>query len=398
TSEDCNGNFIPDECDIDPSLPMYNMGPPSVGPECPPDWDDIGGYYTLKGGGSLDTDTNGVPDECQEDCNNNGTLDWCELDCDHVLCHPDGFPDLPGCGQADDCNGNNTPDDCEEDCNDNGVSDLCDITAGTSLDDNTNGAPDECDPDCDGNGTPDDIDMIVTPGYDCNTNGVLDRCEHTFPDCNGDDIEDACDIAAGTSLDGNGNGTPDECEPQPDIALESSLPDCDDSLWRCSNNFIRLTFDGEITDPSGAIQIRTLESGGTYGATDYSSNFTFTVVDDGFGTMRVLEIQENGSSFSSLLPDTTWIGVYAEPGAWFGVQGFSMHYMVQAGDVNNDGNVNFSGDAGLVYAHVGETGVPDETRWDLNGDHNVNFSGDAGCVYLHVGATPVPKPTGHVCP
>ncbi|MCP4592465.1 MAG: hypothetical protein GY842_17160, partial [bacterium] len=101
-----------------------------------------------------------------------------------------------------------------------------------------------------------------------------------------------------------------ECD---NAVLVDSAPAHDDTLWRNANNFIRLTFDSEITDPGGAIQIRTLESGGTYGATDYSSNFTFTVVDDGFGAMRVLEIQENGSS---LLPNTTWIGVYANPGAW----------------------------------------------------------------------------------
>ncbi|MCP4591828.1 MAG: hypothetical protein GY842_13915, partial [bacterium] len=126
--------------------------------------------------------------------------------------------------------------------------------------------------------------------------------------------------------------------------------------------------------------------------TDYSSNFTFTVVDDGFGAMRVLEIQENGSS---LLPNTTWIGVYANPGAWSGVESFAVHCMVQVGDASNDGNVNFSGDAGLVYAHVGETGVPDETRWDVNGDHNITFSGDAGIVYGKVGAMAVDKPLGH---
>ncbi|MCP4591066.1 MAG: hypothetical protein GY842_09995, partial [bacterium] len=121
----------------------------------------------------------------------------------------------------------------------------------------------------------------------------------------------------------------------------------------------------------------------------------FTVVDDGFGAMRVLEIRENGSS---LLPNTTWIGVYANPGAWSGVEGFLVHYMVQVGDVSNDGNVTFSADAGAIYAHVGETGVANDSRLDMNGDHNITFSGDAGAVYGSVGATAVAKPLGHVCP
>ncbi|MCP4591451.1 MAG: hypothetical protein GY842_11960 [bacterium] len=234
-------------------------------------------------------------------------------------------------------------------------------------------------------------DATTCAGVDCTTRCAA-KCVRCWVGTTG---ENNCDPAR------NGDGVCDcgcqfddaiDCA---DAALESSLPACDDSLWRLSNNFIRLTFASAISDPGGAIQIRTLDSGGTYGATDYSSNFTFTVVDDGFGAMRVLEIRENGSS---LLPNTTWIGVYADSGAWSGVESFSVHYMVQVGDVSNDGNVTFSADAGTIYAHVGETGAPDDTRWDVNGDHNITFSADAGAVYGTVGATPVAKPLGHVCP
>ncbi|MCP4590073.1 MAG: hypothetical protein GY842_04965, partial [bacterium] len=174
--------------------------------------------------------------------------------------------------------------------------------------------------------------------------------------------------------------------------LIDSFPAHDDSLWRLSNNFIRLTFDAAISDPSGAIQIRTLESGRSYGATDYSSGFTFSVVDDGLGTLRVLEVRENGT----VLPDETWIAIFAEEGAWPGVESFAMHLMVQVGDASNDGNVTFSADAGLIYGHVGATGVADDSRVDMNGDHNITFSADAGTVYGKVGATAVDKPLGHV--
>jgi len=77
--DDCNGNGIPDACDI------------------------------LEGR-SDDCDGNGVPDECDPDCDGNGTPDACEAD----------------------CNGNGTPDPCDilkgvsEDCNGNGVPDECD--------------------------------------------------------------------------------------------------------------------------------------------------------------------------------------------------------------------------------------------------------------------------------
>ncbi len=67
---------------------------------------------------SVDTDGNGVPDECDEDCNGNGMPDRWEV--------IEGF--------ADDENGNRIPDDCEPDCNDNGVADFLDILDGVETD------------------------------------------------------------------------------------------------------------------------------------------------------------------------------------------------------------------------------------------------------------------------
>ena len=69
-----------------------------------------------------DTDSNGIPDACQ-DCNNNGV---------------DDALDLTG-GTSPDCNTNGFPDDCETaelmgDCNANGVPDSCEIAAGTADD------------------------------------------------------------------------------------------------------------------------------------------------------------------------------------------------------------------------------------------------------------------------
>jgi len=81
---DCNGNLVPDECDID-------------------------------AGTSADCNGNDIPDEC----------------------------DVAD-GTSDDCQPNGVPDECEEDCNGNGIPDDCDIAAGTSEDADTNGIPDEC--------------------------------------------------------------------------------------------------------------------------------------------------------------------------------------------------------------------------------------------------------------
>ena len=119
---DCNGNGVPDNCDIDD-------------------------------GTSLDCNANGIPDECDvgegisTDCNGNGVPDDCDI----------------AEGISEDVNGDYVPDECQ-DCNTNGVLDPNDIADGTSLDCNTNGVPDECDL---ANGTSDD----------CNANGVPDECD-----------------------------------------------------------------------------------------------------------------------------------------------------------------------------------------------------------------------------
>jgi hypothetical protein len=206
---DCNVNLLPDACDI-------------------------------AGGSSADTDGDGVPDECQADCNSNGVPDRLELvpygssfDCNGNLILDEC--DLLG-GSSDDCDQNGIPDECEPDCNGNGVVDGCDLIGGTSDDCNSNGIPDECDPagDCNTNGVQDICDIGAgtsedcnfnyvpdecEPDDDCNTNGIQDICDiaaGTSGDCNRNDVPDTCDLAGGTSSDAcNGNGFPDECDPEP---------------------------------------------------------------------------------------------------------------------------------------------------------------------------------------
>ncbi|MCA9249557.1 MAG: FG-GAP repeat protein, partial [Phycisphaerales bacterium] len=74
-----------------------------------------------------------------------------------------------------DLNNNGVPDECEDDCNVNGVDDELDIAGATSSDCNTNGVPDECDisegtsSDCNNNGVPDACDIAVGFSDDCNT-------------------------------------------------------------------------------------------------------------------------------------------------------------------------------------------------------------------------------------
>ena len=212
-SADCDGDGIPDECQID-----QNSQAP-------------GGPFFCTEGCDPDCNDNGIPDACEADCNANGIPDDCDI-----------------AGQtSNDVNGNGVPDECEPDCNGNGVPDDWDISQGTSADCNQDGTPDECEADCNGNGVPDDCDMDPSdpdgngqvsedcnsnqypdecdltlplfPSLDCNENGIPDECDladcagdPACNDCNEDGFLDECDIAFGISQDVNANGIPDECE------------------------------------------------------------------------------------------------------------------------------------------------------------------------------------------
>ncbi len=132
--------------------------------------DDAG---DISGGFSVDTNGNGVPDEC-EDCNQNGVLDPADI----------------SMGTSTDLNGNGVPDDCEPDCNNNSVPDDRDILLGTSVDLWGNGIPDECDPDCDANGTPDYDQIQAVLALDIDRDAVLDSCQ----DCDGNGISDLTEL------------------------------------------------------------------------------------------------------------------------------------------------------------------------------------------------------------
>jgi hypothetical protein len=139
TSSDCNGNQVPDECDI-------------------------------SSGFSENCNGNDIPDECEADCNGNNIPDDCDVD----PSDPDG--DLQ----------------VYPDCNGNGAPDSCDITDGTSFDCNNNAVPDECEIDlntpggdyyCDpavGFELPGGAIQACDPNF--NENGVPDECEAVFVD------------------------------------------------------------------------------------------------------------------------------------------------------------------------------------------------------------------------
>jgi len=218
--EDCNTNSIPDYCDLrdcagDPNCEDCNNNDKPDG--C--DIDDLT---------SDDCQPNGVPDECETDCNTNTVPDDCDI------------RDCAGDSACEDCNNNSIPDSCDladctddpacEDCNDNSVPDECDIDDLTSDDCQPNGVPDDCETDCNTNTVPDDCDIRDCAGDpacdDCDNNSIPDGCDladctddPSCDDCNENDVPDGCDIAGGAP-DNNTNGIPDECDMQSPIVAD----------------------------------------------------------------------------------------------------------------------------------------------------------------------------------
>ena len=173
--DDCDGNGVPDLCDI-------------------------------AQGGLVDCNGNGVPDACDiaagtaEDCDLNGQIDTCDIALGADDCDRNGM--LDACELAmNDCNLNDILDACESDCNGNGNPDDCDISQGVV-------------PDCNANGNPDDCDVFFGISTDCNDNMIPDECDlvtGAAEDCNMNGLSDTCDILTGFSDDVDADGIPDEC-------------------------------------------------------------------------------------------------------------------------------------------------------------------------------------------
>ena len=113
-------------------IAVYDAGERVYGEEGTLDCNDngIADSDEIADGSAIDLDGNGVPDDCDPDCDNDG--------------EPDAYEIQQGEG---DCDSDGTPDACQDssDCNGNGVSDNCDIADGSVQDCNGNGVPDSCD-------------------------------------------------------------------------------------------------------------------------------------------------------------------------------------------------------------------------------------------------------------
>ncbi|MCH8148818.1 MAG: hypothetical protein IH987_12600, partial [Planctomycetes bacterium] len=81
-------------------------------------------------------------------------------------CNSNGIPDECDLadGTSDDCTENGRPDECEADCNENHIADICEVNDGTAIDCNRNGVPDDC-------------DVLDATSLDCQPNGIPDECD-----------------------------------------------------------------------------------------------------------------------------------------------------------------------------------------------------------------------------
>ncbi|NLE57225.1 MAG: hypothetical protein GX616_02615 [Planctomycetes bacterium] len=224
---------------------------------------------------------------------------------------------------------------------------------------------------------------------DCNNNGVPDQND---PDADGDGVPDDCDNCPETpnsdQLDTDGDGIGDACDEIVPPSLQSAHPSSGRSLWRSAKNTIRLVFSEDITAPvAGEILIHEMLTDGAYGA-DLSSGFTFTVENDVSLQPRILRIRETGST----LRHRKWYAIRCT-GAWGYVAPFTVQYVVQVGDANDDGRV-LNTDFGVINAAIPVFSAADDDRRDINGDGRI-LNTDFGIVNSKIPSFPVAKPTGH---
>jgi len=180
---DCQANGIPDTCDIAVGTSFDNLpiGGDGIPDECQSDCNGnlVPDTEDINTGTSQDCNSNSIPDECDItngtslDCNANGMPDVCDLASGNSQdCQANGIPDQCdiAVGISIDnlpIGGDGIPDECQFDCNGNLIPDANDLADGTSQDCQRNGIPDECE---------------ITDGssHDCNANGNPDECDVSF--------------------------------------------------------------------------------------------------------------------------------------------------------------------------------------------------------------------------
>ena len=171
--------------------------------------------------------------------------------------------------------------------------------------------------------------------------------------------------------------------------LLSSIPYADSSLCRSAGNVVRLTFSVDITEPPpGELLVQQMFAGGAFGP-DLSGGFDVSIEQDGDGFPRTLRLVDAG------LPDLqhgAWYTISGN-GGWLGGASFDVAYVVQVGDVSNDGAV-LNLDAGLINGAIPEFVAADQDRRDIDGDGTI-LNDDVSTANFYIPSFQVPKPDGH---
>jgi hypothetical protein len=194
-------------------------------------------------------------------------------------------------------------------------------------------------------------------------------------------------------VDSSGGGEVDVIEaftlPSAAAALVTANPATQHSLWRSHSNIVRLTFGSDITVPTATmISIQRMLPGGAFGS-NLSAGFQFTMENDGFGNPRILKIVDVDP------PDLVHREWYAirNVGGWGGVAPFTVQYVTQIGDADEDGAV-LNRDASLINAGIPNFNAGDADRRDIDGDGTV-LNGDVSVTDPQIPSFVVPKPNGH---
>jgi hypothetical protein len=362
--------------------------------------------HLTAGSPGINTGSNYAPDLPAEDLERNPRIRQCRVD---MRACESPYPS----SLFDACNSNGSDDTCDvydavsADCNENHVPDECDLVDGNSVDCNTNGWPDECEP-------PALLTAAVPADQSSfwrSANNVIRltfgaditvpepgqvRIQEMLPDgafgpdmsANGFTftVEDVVE-GAWESFGGQGDAIVSFVSPAADALVQpASAPTgaADSSPGR--QPWVESPSDSlspeRATDSSPGRQPWVTEALGNSspgGATEVIPH------------PRILKIQENGP----VLTHRTWIAVrnLGGIGGWTGVGPFEVQYVVQVGDVNNDGKV-LANDLSAVFPKIPTNPAGDQERADVNGDGKV-LANDLSAVFPRIPSPPVPKPSGH---
>ena len=221
-----------------------------------PDTDDD---LPLDASDSVDTDGDGIGNTSDPDD-----------DGDDVLDDEDAFP-LVSLGNRLDTDGDGAPDDCDENCqatgmtadaddDGDGVADADDdlpLDANESVDTDGDGIGNNSDPDDDGDGVPDtddDLPLDATESVDTDGDGVGNDAD---TDDDGDGVSDDRDtfplVALGDRLDTDGDGAPDDCDEDcQGLGMTADADDDGDGVLDVRDGYPLISLDGRRdTDGDG---------------------------------------------------------------------------------------------------------------------------------------------------